>query len=167
MKSINKRAQFWGTDLTVAFIIFALGIVTFYLYSFNYSNEAEDTLQILQSEGDIISEILLSTGSPENWDTSNVIQIGLTTNGKINQTKLEYFYELTSNNYENAKQELNTKYNFYFFVDEQFEVNSNYIDGIGEPNTNRTHINGNNIIKTTRFTIYKNKPTTATLYIFE
>jgi len=40
------------------------------------------------------------------------------------------------------------------------------IEGIGKPGTNKNDITAENLIKITRFTIYKEKPTTAYLYIW-
>ena len=111
-----KKAQAWGTDLIIAFMIFSFTLVFFYFYSFNYSNETEDILQTLTYEGNFIADSLLSPGYPASWDESNVVEIGLTTDGKINQTKLENFYSFAQNDYERTKRVFGTKYDYYFFI---------------------------------------------------
>ena len=159
-----KKAQAWGTDLTIAFVIFSFAIIFFYFYSLNYSNETEDILEILTYEGNYIADSLLSSGYPDQWQESNVIEIGLTTSGKINQTKITNFYNLAQNDYEKTKRIFGTKYDYYFFMEDP--INST-LEGIGKPGVNSTNIAAQNIIKITRLTIYQNKPTTAYVYIFQ
>lgn len=159
-----KKAQAWGTDLAIAFIIFSFAIIFFYFYSFNYSNETEDILELLTYEGNFIADSLLSPGYPNPWQESNVIEIGITTDGKIDQTKLNTFYEFTQNDYERTKRIFGTKYDYYFFMEDP--INST-LEGIGKPGINSTNIAAQNLMKITRFTIYKNKPTTAYLYVFQ
>ncbi len=160
----TKKAQAWGTDLVIAFTIFSFSIIFFYFYSFNYSNETEDILELLTYEGNFIADSLLSPGYPDSWDESNVLEIGITTNGKINQTKLNTFYEFTQNDYERTKRIFGTKYDYYFFM--EVPINST-LEGIGKPGINSTNLAALNLIKITRFTIYQNKPTTAYVYIFQ
>lgn len=162
----NKKAQAWGTDLTIAFIIFTLAIVFFYFYSFNYSNETEDILDTLNYEGNFIADSLFSPGSPEDWTENNVIKPGITTDGKINQTKLQMFYNLARTDYNHTKTFFNTKYDFYFFTEQNLTLIPS-AEGIGKPNINSTTIQAQNLFKVTRFTIYQNKPLTAYLYIFQ
>jgi len=160
----SKKAQAWGTDLIIAFIIFSFAIIFFYFYSFNYSNETEDILELLTYEGNFIADSILSPGYPDQWEESNVIEIGITTDGKINETKIKKFYQLTQNNYNKTKQIFGTKYDYYFFMGTP--INST-TEGIGEPGTNSTNIIASNLMKITRLTIYQNKPTTAYVYIFQ
>jgi len=159
-----KKAQAWGTDLIIAFTIFSFAIIFFYFYSFNYSNETEDILELLTYEGNFIADSLLSPGYPDPWQESDVIEIGLTTDGKINQTKLNTFYEFTQNDYERTKRIFGTKHDYYFFMGNP--INST-LEGIGKPGVNSTTITSSNIMKITRLTIYQNKPTTAYVYIFK
>ena len=160
----SKKAQAWGTDLVIAFVIFSFAIIFFYFYSFNYSNETEDILQLLTYEGNFIADSILSQGYPNSWNGTNVIEIGITTDGKINQTKIENFYQLTQTNYNRTKQIFGTKYDYYFFMEDP--INST-LEGIGKPGTNSTNIVASNLMKITRLTIYQNKPTTAYVYIFQ
>ena len=160
----QKKAQAWGTDLVIAFMIFSFAIIFFYFYSFNYSNETKDMLELLTYEGNFIADSLLSPGYPDTWDESDVLEIGLTTNGKINQSKIETLYEFTQNDYERTKTIFKTKYDYYFYM--ETPINST-LEGIGKPGINSTNIEALNLIKITRFTIYQNKPTTAYIYIFQ
>lgn len=164
LNSIYKhaKAQAWGMDLVIAAVIFTVGIVIFYFYTLNEPNEAEETISNLFYDGDIIADSLFSEGYPKNWNSENVIMPGILNNDKINETKLENFYILNNLDYGRAKALFNTKYEYYFFLSENMTINSTEIEGIGlKPYAPK------NLIKITRFTIYKNKPITAYIYIWK
>lgn len=163
-----KKAQAWGTDLGVGLTIFLIAIIVFSVYSLNLSSEnSENTLQQLNYESEYISDIILSPGSPQNWNEDNVLAIGITSENKINQTKLNQFYTLAKNNYQKTKAIFNTNYDYYFFLDTEINTPEGLKDGIGKPGINRNNINASNLVKITRLTVYKNQPITAYLYIFE
>ncbi len=158
----QKRAQAWGFDLMIASIIFLAGIILFYLYAFNTPNESENIINSLSYEGNVVSNIILSEGFPENWDGSNVISPGILTNNKINQTKLETFYNFVVGDYSRSKAALNTKYNYYVYLSENFTIGGNQVDGIGSK-----PLNPKNLIRIQRFTIYNNKPITFNIEIWQ
>jgi len=166
---LNTKAQAWGFDLIVAMIIFSVGIVVFFIYSINQPNEAKETLEKLNYDGKLITESILSNGYPENWDSENVISIGILNNGKINETKLGNFYSLSQSNYDTTKILFNTKYDYFFFLDENMTSITVDVDGIGKSGVNKNNmnnINSENLVKISRFVSYKDKPMTAYLYIW-
>lgn len=162
-----NKAQAWGADLTVALMIFLIGIVLFFFYSINYPNEGEQNLNLLISDGNILADSLLSNGYPEDWNSETVQKIGITNNNKINETKLEKFYNLANSDYTQTKQLFNTKYDYYFFLSEIITLPEGDVQGIGKSGTNPESIDAQNLIKITRFTIYQEKPATAYFYVWE
>ena len=164
-----KRSQAWGADLMVAMVIFSFGILVFFLYSINTPTEAEENIGTLSYEGKIIAESILSEGYPQDWTSENVVTMGILSQGKINETKVERFYALTQTQEDYAKTKIifNTRYDYYFFLDRNMVIASGEIEGIGKPGTVKENINALNLIKITKFTIYQDKPTTAYLYIWE
>ncbi|MCH7568382.1 MAG: hypothetical protein IIA87_03090 [Nanoarchaeota archaeon] len=163
----SKKAQAWGFDLIIASTLFLMGIVVFYFYSLNYPTEGGEILDSLFYEGDIIAGTLLSDGYPDNWDQNNVVRVGILTNDKINETKLERFYTLTNETltpggYAKTKSLFNTKYEYYVNFSTQMNISGGEIDGIGKQPTDTK-----NLIKITRFVSYQNKPTTLYVYIWE
>ncbi len=162
-----KKAQAWGIDLTIAIIIFSIGILIFLIYSLNYSGDSKEALDSINYDGDVLFSNLLSEGYPQNWTLNDVVKIGILDNEKINETKLEMFYNLAKNDYSKTKTMFNTKFDYYFFMNENMTINSEQVAGIGKPGINRNNINATNLIKITRFIIYKEKPVTAYLYIWE
>jgi len=163
---IGVRGQAWGMDLMVATMIFTLALVSFYLFSFNSTTTDEDRLSGLSFEGRIITNTLLSTGSPEDWTELDVVQIGILTEDKIDDLKLEKFYNFSRDNYSRTKSIFNTKYDYYFFLDDNMSINSVTVDGIGKSGVDRYNIDAKNLIKIERVVVYKNKPMGAKLYIW-
>jgi hypothetical protein len=158
-----KRGQAWGFDLMVASTIFIAGIIIFYLYTINYPTQGKEILEELFYEGNLATDNLLSKGIPENWDQTNIIIIGITDSGKINQTKLDRLYDLSQTDYQKTKGLLNTKYDYFFNFSKQMTANGTQINGIG------TQIpqNPRNRLKVARFTIYNNEPVSLDLHIWE
>ena len=165
----KKRAQIWGVDLTAGMALFIVGVVVFFMYSLNQPNEAQDNFELLFYEGKIIADSFMSSGYPLDWNSGNVVALGISTNDKINETKLERLYEIIyiDNNYSVTKNLLNTPYDYYFFMDQNMTINSTEVEGIGKPGVTKDNIDAKNLIKITRFTIYKNKTTPFYIYIWE
>lgn len=151
----NRRAQAWGTDLVLAVAIFSVSLIAVYFYAINDSSESEEVMNSLFYDGSKISDMILSEGYPSDWDGANVLQIGVVTGGKINQTKLEKFKTL---DYQRTKILFNTQYEYYFFVDNFVSETS-----VGDI----SYENSKNLIKITRIVVYNDTIVPAYLYIFE
>lgn len=167
LTSKPKRGQAWGVDLMVAMIIFSIGILFFLLYSFNNAAVSAGNYEAIYNEGKLISENLLSEGYPENWNSSNVLLIGLTKDNKIDQNKLEEFYNLSQNDYYRTKKIFGTRYDYYFLIEGNLTVNSTEMSGFGKPGVNIAEINPKNLIKINRVSVYKNKPVEISIYLWE
>ena len=168
---IPKKAQAWGFDLMIASIIFISGMLLFYMYSINYPKEGNEKLDKLFNSGEFIAEILLSEGLPSDWDENTVVRIGLTSDKKINDTKLERFYNMANepinpDGYKKAKSLFNTNYNFFMNFSEPITIEGTPIEegGIGK---NFEGEQVTNLIKITRITSYQNKLVSLNLYIWE
>lgn len=159
---MKKKAQAWGFDLLIASMIFIGGIFVFYIYSLNFPNETEDIINTLTNEGNIVANALLSDGFPSDWNEGNVITPGIITNNKINQTKLERFYNFSTEDYEKTKSLFNTPYEYYITFSENVTISGNQISSMG-----KNPLNPKNLIKISRITIYKNKPITINVHIWE
>ena len=157
----SKRSQAWGIDLAVALMIFTFGILVFFFYAVNRTSSAGQTLDLMFYEGNVVADSLLSEGSPKDWNLSKVNSIGVLSDGKVNETKLEYFYNLSVEDYNRTLYLFNTQFDYYFFLSENLSLSSGVVEGIGSiPN------NEDNLVQITRFTIYENKPVTAYLYVW-
>jgi len=171
----KNKAQFWGIDLMVAVGIFLIIIILFYVYSLNYPSESVEKINEMLKKGDFITDTLLSEGYPTDWnlDPDNVGHIGvMSTEGKIDNVKLESFYDLTVSDYENTKSLFNTKYDYYFNFSENMNFGGGPIPGIGKEGGDDigqilSDEDPQNLVKITRFTVYDDKPVTAYLYLWE
>jgi hypothetical protein len=167
---ISRKSQVWGFDLMIALVIFVVGMVLLFMYALNLSGEASSKLDSLNYDSNVISAFLLSEGSPYDWTQNNVVIPGILSDEKINQTKLENFYNLVSLDYNKTRKIFNTNYDFYVFFSDKIEI-SGGIDGIGKAGVNRTNIiqveQPENIVKQTRFTIYNKTPIQLSIYVWE
>lgn len=154
---LTHKSQVFGFDLMMATILFLVGITAIYVYAINFP-EAGETLDSLFYEGNLISSLILSEGLPSNWSLADVEIPGILSNKKINQTKLDAFYNTS---YADLKKLLGTKNEFYFNFTGMEITGLGLIAGIGNYNGNPE-----NLIRIERFTIYKNKPVKFTLLIW-
>jgi len=153
----------------IAGVIFSLAIVFFYVYILNDQGNAEEKIELLAYDGRVITNFILSEGYPANWNSSSVMEIGILSEGKINETKASEFYLLAENNYEDTKSLFNTIYDYYFFLETEIEISGIPQDGIGKPGVTRETIaaTAENLAKIERIVVYQDKPMGATLYIWE
>ncbi|MBT4166068.1 hypothetical protein HOE04_03460 [archaeon] len=166
---VSQKAQAWGIDLMAAMTIFIVAITVFFVYSLNQSGEARSIIEDLNYDGKIFSNDLTSEGYPDDWVEANVVKIGLTNGGKINQIKLEKFYNFSQEDYARTKLVFNLKYDYFFFFEENMTVGGLSVEGIGRPGVTRDFIENevSNFIKVTRLMVYEDKPITANVYIWE
>ena len=159
------KGQAWGMDLMIATMIFSLALVSFYLYSFNVG-DFENDLESLSFDGRIITNTLLSSGSPEDWTEFNVVELGILTDDEINETKLWRFYNFSRDNYTQTKSVFNTVNDYYFFFESNMTFGTVEVEGIGKPGIDKDNISSNNLVKIERIVVYKNKPIGAKLYVW-
>lgn len=157
----KNKAQAWGFDLIVASTVFLVGMIIFYVYAINNSAQSEEAYNRLSYDGNAIADSLLSEGSPADWNSANVVFIGILSQNEINSTKLLQFHDLSQNNYNKTKAMFNTPYNYYLNFSSQITIESTIIQGIG-----MDYDSPRNLIKISRFTIYNGKPITLNLYMW-
>lgn len=108
---MNKKSQTWVFDYLTGFFIF----IFILLLSINLikSIDAHSQYENINREVDFISNALMSTGVPTNWNSSHVSVPGLLSDYKMNQTKLENFDSLTYGR-SKALLQVTGEYWFYF-----------------------------------------------------
>jgi len=147
IKKKEKKAQIWSLDLIIASIIFITGIALLFVYAVNYSSQTVKQLNELFYEGNLASQLILSEFEP-----------GVLSEGKINQTKLDNFYNYS---YDSQKNILGIRYDFYFTLT-GLEINEISVSYVGRINATETK----NLIQVTRLTIYKNTPAKFQIFIW-
>ena len=170
---MSTKAQVWTTDFIISILILVAMLTLFGRAISNLATESREDITPLIAEGRMISDQLMSEGYPSNWNTTNVISFGITTDKRIDKTKAEMFYSM---NYSEKKRILNTDYNFYtFLIDENNQlININGSYGTGQQNVTSnqtsvllTDIDFNKLAKITRLTIYESKITRMVIYVWQ
>jgi hypothetical protein len=164
---MSKRAQIWGIDLVVAVVIFNVALLSFYVFTLNQSSDEKEKFESLSYHGRGITESILSDGYPSDWNPLNVVEIGILSENKINETKLETFYNFAQTKYSLTRMVFNTPYHYYFFLDVNMTFSSGSVDGIGRPGVDRYSVEAKNLIKIERVSVYQGRPVSAFLYIWE
>ncbi len=156
----NKKGQAWGFDLMIALVIFISGIVLFYLFSLNSPSQGTETLDELRYEAQLIGSNLVTPGFPTDWTSATVVQIGITDNGKINQTKLDRLYNITTapSGYSATRSLFNTHNEYFFNFSTQMFIEGNPVEGIGNQPSSAS-----NIIRYSRLAIYNDQPVTISI----
>lgn len=164
-----KRAQVWVLDVFFGILVFTVTLVIFFKASINLSEEDAQTFDDLLFESKLVGDSLMSRGSPDGWTEDNVSEIGITDNHRINETKLGRLRNL---NYSLTKTRLRTKYDYYFFFEDQDGVVriDESQEGVGKPGTNSSNIiqahDPHNLVKMNRFVIFKSRPAKMAVYIW-
>lgn len=158
---IKKGGQAWGIDLMIAAAVVMAGMTLIYLYSYQLASRGERQLDSMNAIGERLANALLTEGQPENWNRTSVTSIGILTEGKIDQQKLDDWYFLTQQDYNATRRIFRTDYQYFVNFTEPMFINSTYIGGIGlEP------ISPERLIQITRFSLYQNKPVTIRIAIW-
>ena len=156
---MKKIGQAWGIDLVVGFTIFAVALTIFYIYALNYPTTDDEVSQELEFEAALIGGSLMSEGSPSDWDSSNVVRIGiLDENGVIDGGKLVKFRDMAEGaEYAKTKQLFNVNHDY--FVD----FSDVGIGDIGDENIPLS--NAENVVKVLRVSAYNGNPITLSIYV--
>ena len=159
MKTIRQRqkSQVWSIDYIIAVVLLLLIV----LLSFRYlitTREGSLTTSSLTTDAAAVSDLLLSSGYPESWSSSNVTRAGLTGGDyRLNATKVSSFASLP---YTKQKMLLSTQHDFllYFLMANNTLLTVNGVDvtGKGSVISEIPTIDGtsHNLIKTERLLIY-------------
>ncbi len=143
------------TDFVVSFILFILIVVIVSKVMLDYFQD--DHFEVVRTDADLISESLLGLGNPVDWDNQTVVRIGLTTDNRVDKTKLEQFSVL---NYSTTLSLFGSRSNYVFqFSDAGVPLNislcaygkASVIDGC---DLDFTDENYEDLVKVERLTIY-------------
>lgn len=159
---MKKRGQAWGFDLSVAVMLFVAALVAFYLYALSYDNRQTSTASDLEVEARAIASSLLSEGVPENWESNTVVKIGLTSNKRLNETKVARFKDLAETDYGRLQGIFNTNRDWYILFSEPISVEGEEIQEIGNEPQQYTQL-----IKVERITNYDARPLTIYVEVWE
>ncbi len=116
--TLNKKGQVWSLDFITSVLVFLVVLIPLF-FVWNYVN-IQNQQQILFDEVEIltlsISDSLIRTkGLPEDWNTSDVSSIGLSSEENVlNVTKVSYFLTMGNSEYNRTRAILTGGYDFFF-----------------------------------------------------
>lgn len=144
-------------DITLAAMIFVMGIVIFYLYTLNYKTSERNEIEEARYEAGLVASSILSEGNPPDWTALTVTKIGLMSNGQLSDIKITQLYDLAYADYGQTKQLFGARYEYFINLSEKIIIGGEPVPGIGRiPDAS-----AQNTIKITRLTNYHNKPVTV------
>lgn len=170
MLFILTKAQAFSLDLIIAILIFGSAILIYYKTVINLSDQDEVLLDDILADAKTISGSLITNGYPTNWSKDNVSRIGVITNSRVNETKLEQFSRIS---YKESRKLFGTTHNYYVFFRDR---NDNIIpfneslEGIGKQGINSTNIqtveNPRKLVKVTRLIIRESDIAKMVIYLW-
>jgi hypothetical protein len=170
---MSTKSQVWTTDFIISIMLFIALFLLFGKTIFDLTNESREEISPLVMEGKAVSDSLVSEGYPENWNNDTVSKIGLTTDNRIDGSKISAFYSM---NYSDAKKLFNTPYDFFVFLSDEnnklISVDGRY--GFGNPLVNATQdnvvlsgIDFEKLAKIDRIVIYNSKIVKMVIYLWD
>lgn len=148
----SKKSQVWYTDFMVGVLIFFIVIIIYYDFAYGFNQDSGEITSDLMMDAKAISSSLITKGSPENWNESNVKTIGIT-DGKqrIVYEKLSRFGNLS---YGFSKTKLRTPYDYYFYLE---YPNGTRISFDGKESVGSGLNKSKNVVSIDRIVIYDSK----------
>lgn len=101
----QKKAQVIIVSILIILFIFLLVLTLFFESLLTRPFIGNEKTKILETEATRLSDSLLLTGHPENWqnEETNIQKIGFMTDGKLNIQKINKLQELATTNYDLTK----------------------------------------------------------------
>ncbi|MEM0231373.1 MAG: hypothetical protein QXW00_01795 [Candidatus Woesearchaeota archaeon] len=115
-------AQVWSIDFMVGLLIFTFAVILYFMYSGDIFSYDELDSEGLRIEASSIASALLTPGYPQDWNSSNVIRLGISEDGsRINVDKLNAFSEVASN-YSRMKSLFHVRNDFQILITENSSI---------------------------------------------
>ncbi len=156
----------WGADIAIALLIFSVGIYIFYQYSTSALDVKEQGMDNLLIDAKLVSNYLVSSGYPADWEPGNAVIIGLT-NGSmdLDANKVGNFNNIALADYDRSRLLLSTDRNYYVTFEDK-DNNTVNIDGVDEIGANYKDSDPEQLIKILRFVNYDSQIIRLVLYVW-
>jgi len=116
--SMSRKAQTFSMDFLIASTVFVLAFSILYVYWTYTTKQINETRDIndMIDKVYLISQIWFRKGTPEYWNPSNVIDLGLASDHRFNQTKMDSLTDPLLD-YDNVSDLIGVEtYDFYFRI---------------------------------------------------
>lgn len=114
--SLKPKAQVFSFDFMLATSIFLIIFIVVYMYWTYTSAQIQETQYFndMVDKAFLISEAWFREGVPVDWDSSNFIELGLQSDHKLNETKMNYLNDL---GYKKVKDSIGVQpYEFFYKI---------------------------------------------------
>lgn len=111
---MSVKGQTFSSDFLIACVIFVLAFSILYVYWAYATLQIDETQKINEmiDKGYLVSQLWFREGIPEYWNTSDVIDLGLSNEHRFNQTKMNNLNDI---GYEKNKYLMGIEiYDYYF-----------------------------------------------------
>lgn len=148
--------------------MFFIALFVFYQYYSNTVSMDVGEIQNIRRDAQSISNFIMSGGYPEEWNSTNVDEIGIAEdNFRLNDAKLA---NLTEMDYDKTRGLLNTQYDYYLYFMDKNKQEAN-ISAYGKPGINITNIeeieDPKKIVTLSRFVFYNRNIYRMVLYVWD
>jgi hypothetical protein len=168
---LKKKSQIWTIDMIAGLTIFLLALVVYFIFSSNVTDTQKHALNNIYNDAATVSSILMTKGTPTDWNNLTVQEIGITNgNYRLNESK---FHNLSAIEYGKTKLLFKTKYDYLvFFENRTSEVlNISGVIYIGETGLTKDNIkeikSPENLISIKRYLIYNSDIVTMVVYLWQ
>jgi len=160
----------------VASAVFFSILFLFYQYYTNFISSESGSIDDIIEDSKLVSGHLVSSGYPDDWDSTNATRIGITDNNqRINFTKLSYLSEME---YNMSKAVLGTSFDYIIFfynsegnLDSINLSDSESISLVGKPGITYDNVydeeQPEKLIVTSRFLIHNSSIYRMVLYLWD
>jgi len=166
-----SKAQIWTIDLMGGVTIFLIVVVSFFVFTSNIADQNRSNVGEIYEDISVVSDSLLSEGSPSNWTIDNIKEVGITDGDhRLNTTKLQ---NIDSLSYSGLKSLLKTKYDYMVFFENKSNdiLNINGVDYISKPGLTKDNIKGmedpDDLVSIKRFLIYDSEIIMMVVYLWQ
>ena len=157
-----KKGQFFSYDAIIAGALLSIMIALLFIYWSSAHSLVFNQVDDMYRAGISVSDTLLTPGSPENWNSGNVHQIGITDEFgslKLNSTKVLDLYNYAASDYANTREKFGISRYDILIVIEGFSVG-------GETNIGIVPSNPTGQISIVRPVIYGGTPSKLTVTVW-
>ncbi|VVB73381.1 Uncharacterised protein [uncultured archaeon] len=156
----SRKGQFFSYDAIVAGLMFAILLTILYVYWSSLRSTVFTQIDDMFRTSIEVSNLLLTTGNPTNWSTTDVKQIGITTGPnslELDPNKVTNFKFMTDQDFESMRARLGAApYMFYIAIGDGVTVGiPPAIEATGKVSITRPVVYGGNASNIT-VTIWSN-----------
>ena len=169
---MNTKAQVWTVDFIAGFMLFIIVLLVGLSIIFRAAPASAD--QGLSRDAEHLSTVLVSTGTPTNWTSTNVLVPGLLTSTSISRIDTRKLQDFSNISYSRTKTLLGIRADYVFFFKNTTSVINITQCNYGYPVATRADCTPilntsdyKSLIKIERVVVYNSTPVMLVIYAWD